>query len=189
MYSDRLKRSLRQKKERFKLPVICDVMFLGAYEMIKSRVVVETDWPRIDYLASNAVQEADHSGNESEWKKRRLEFNGIRHHSVVESSSQVVGYCSLERSTDETKKGFRAFLVTDWNPENAEIHQALFDQLEVMISTEKINHIWMRELTDDVKLLEFAVSKGFSKQKPYRIGDLQMVNLSKEYRHDERHNK
>ncbi len=73
-----------------------------------SRKVRDNDWREIDWLASNAVQEGDHAGVDSEWTRNRLEFEGVKYESVLQSGERVVGYCALVR--DHTQDGFRAFV-------------------------------------------------------------------------------
>ena len=85
-------------------------MFTMNYEMIEFRNVKEDDWADIGWLASNAVQEADHSSIDSNWTERRRAFSGTRHHSIAESDGQVVGYCAIERTADDSESSFRIFL-------------------------------------------------------------------------------
>jgi len=141
--------------------------------------VQEEDWGRINWLASDSVQEADHSQLDAEWTRKRREFAHEGLQSVVEKEGRVVGYCALER--DESKDGFRVFLVADWGLGAVDLHDSLFDELERLISNAKTRKVWMRELAGDAKLIDFVVSKGFSVDKRYEFDGLQLVNLVKEY--------
>ena len=111
---------------------------------IDFREVRKEDWTQIDWLASDEVQEADHSELAYQWSANRRSFQGDRIHSVAVQEDQVVGYCGLERTTDEPDNSYRMFLVTDWNPENQAVQEALFGQLLGKINETK-NGIRMDE--------------------------------------------
>ena len=147
--------------------------------MIISRPVQKEDWDRINWLASDSVQEADHSQFDAEWTRKRREFAHEELQSVVEKDGKVVGYCALE--IDESKDGFRVFLVADWSLGAIDLHTSLFDELERLISNAKTRKVWMRELAGDATLIDFVVSKGFSVEKRYEFDGLQLVNLIKDY--------
>ncbi len=150
--------------------------------IIKFRPVKAEDWKDIAWLASDFVQEADHSdGQDTGWVRNRRSFEGKRYQRIAEIQGQIVGYCSLERSTTGSKSGFRAYLVADWKSTNRSIHEALMHMIEELIAVNKIDLVWMRELTGDVQLLEFVESKGFVKSESYVINGKEMINLRKEY--------
>ena len=48
--------------------------------MIKFRDVKKEDWTDIDWLASDDVQEADHSSTAAEWSENRRTFSGRQYH-------------------------------------------------------------------------------------------------------------
>jgi len=147
--------------------------------MFKCREVEDSDWPVIDRLASDAVQQADHSLIDAQWTLNRREFNGLRYHSVLEDSGQVVGYCSLERQDEASPDRFRVFLVTTWNDDNRLIQEELLSQLERLISAARAKSLWMRELVDDSLLIEFMLEKGFTASEPYWLDQLHLVNLDR----------
>ena len=143
--------------------------------MISARAVRENDWRQINWLASDAVQEGEHGGIESEWTKNRRAFEGEKYESVIQSDGNVVGYCSLERGI--SGDGFRAFVILDWRQRNSEVQTAVLGELEGLILNSGTNDIWMRELRGDVSLIEFMLSNGFEIEKSYVHNSLEMVNL------------
>ena len=143
--------------------------------MITSRSVRDNDWREIDWLASDAVQEGNHAGIDSEWTRNRREFEGEKYESVLQSGEYVVGYCALVR--DHSQDGFRAFVVLDWTKKNVEIQAAVLRELERLILESSAEYIWMRELKGDVSLIEFMLSNGFEIEKCYQYNGLEMVNL------------
>ena len=147
--------------------------------MIRFRSVQDADWPAIGQLASNDVQEADHRDIDTRWLENRLNFKGSRTHAVAELDGDIVGYCSIERKPDEPLEDYRAFLVADWDENNTFIYEALFKQLENMLSDNNAKRVWLRELTGDTKLIHFFRSKGFDLSTPYVVAGKEMVNLSK----------
>ena len=87
---------------------------------MKIRNVTKADWPSINYLASNEVQEGDHSVFESEWTTRRRDPSINRYSFVIESSDEIVCYAALEEVPGF--EGFRMFLVTDWSkPDQSDV--------------------------------------------------------------------
>jgi hypothetical protein len=70
--------------------------------MFTCREARDSDWSVIDWLASDAVQQGDHSLIGAQWTLNRQAFKGLRYHSVVEDSDQVVGYYFLERQDESS---------------------------------------------------------------------------------------
>ena len=149
--------------------------------MLQARDVRESDWPKINHLASNAVQEADHTNLDFIWVENRRAFDGTRRHSVIESESSVVGYCSIERRPEDAPDTYRMFLVADWDRSNIDVHEALFERAEGLIKEINGAQAWMRELTDDTELVKFVEGKGFVPSPPYTWNDRELVNLAKHY--------
>jgi len=93
--------------------------------VLQFRAVQERDWPMIVWLASNEIQEADHSGLDVLWVEGRRSFKGVRRQTVVESDGSIVGYCSIEQDSleqdsieqdkDDAPNSYCVFLVADWN--------------------------------------------------------------------------
>jgi hypothetical protein len=77
--------------------------------MLLVRTPTNEDWEQINGLASNEVQEADHSLYEAHWRRRRREFDGERCESVLMRGDEVVAFCRIEG--DPSCEGFRAFVV------------------------------------------------------------------------------
>ncbi len=153
---------------------------------IRLREVGAADWPLIDKLASDFVQEADHRGLDTVWSAKRRSFDGVRDHAVAETAGEIVGYCSIERAPDEPYDRFRIFLVADWDRRERVLHETLLAHVESLIARRGATRAWMRELTGDTRLLAFVQANGFRASEPYSIGDTQMVNLSKTYPGPER---
>lgn len=145
--------------------------------MLRVKAPADEDWKEIDRLASNEVQEADHSQYESHWTRRRREFDGEKYESVLLNGDAVVGFCSLEK--DPAHKGLRAFMVLDWSSNDGEVQQAALSQLDTLIRQSGAPEVWMRELEDDQKLLRFMTQHGFHVEKRYEIDGTRFVNLAR----------
>ncbi len=143
--------------------------------MLRVKTPTEEDWPQINWLASNEVQEADHSQHEAHWIRRRREFDGKKHETIVLRDDRVVGYCSLER--DPSHDGFRAFVVLDWSAGDYEVQDAVINQLELLIRRSRSPRIWMRELEDDRTLISFMSQHGFQVVKCYELDGTRFINL------------
>ena len=150
--------------------------------MLHSREVRESDWPLISHLASNEYQEADHGGIDHIWVENRRSFDGERKDALLESDGSAVGYCSIEREGSDDPGSYRVFLIADWNRENAQVHEALFEKVERMLQEANARYAWMRELTGDAQLLDFVAERGFAASAPYTVLGKEMVNLAKTYR-------
>ncbi len=136
----------------------------------------------IAILASNELQEGDHRGLEHHWVENRRSFNGVRKQAVAEADGSIVGYCSVERSSDEASNTYRVFLVADWNHANSDVQEELFTRAEVMLRELGATQAWMRELTGDRALLGFIEQRGFAASAPpYTVAGREMVNLTKQY--------
>lgn len=144
-----------------------------------TRPLETRDWPRVDWLASNEVQEGDHTTYESEWGQRRRKFAGESARSIIEISGEVVAYTSIEREPNED--GWRASIVLDWSKQDDKVQEAAYGALEELIAERRVRMIWMRELADDLSLLQFLASKDFEIQKRYVFNGTEMVNLRKGY--------
>ncbi|MAE95654.1 MAG: hypothetical protein CL910_13430 [Deltaproteobacteria bacterium] len=149
--------------------------------MHRFRAVREGDWPEIALLASNEVQEADHSGLEDLWLHSRRSFDGLRRHAVLELHGAIVGYCAIERREEDALDTYRIFLVASWDPENSEVHEELFARVEAMLREVGARRAWMRELRGDLELIRFVGSRGFEVSAPYRVADKEMLILTKPY--------
>ena len=143
------------------------------------RSVQDNDWNRIAWLASNVVQEGEHTALDTDWVKRRRSPIVTRFDSVVELDNKVVSYCALEKATDSEE--FRVFIVLDWSHDDQSIAETTYRQLRNYVSSEKIAKVWMREVAGDLALLEFMKSKGFVIDKRYEYEGHELVNLSKSY--------
>ena len=143
-----------------------------------SRPLRTGDWPRVDWLASNEVQEGDHTTFGTEWGQNRREFTRENAHSVVEVDGIVVAYSSIECEAD---KGWRAFIVLDWSKQDDEAQEAAYNALEGLIAERLATSVWMRELADDHALLKFIEQKGFEVERRYEFSGFEMVNLRKSY--------
>ncbi|MEM7366270.1 MAG: hypothetical protein AAF525_19815 [Pseudomonadota bacterium] len=141
---------------------------------IITRSVVDGDWVQINQLASNDVQEADHSRIDDQWTQNRRTFTGERRHIVLETASQIVAYCSLEREL-QTRR-WRAFVVLDWSGDRI-YWEAAYRALDGLMMDVAPAEVWMRELTGDLALLEFMASKGFLLESPFVHDGLEMVYL------------
>lgn len=135
------------------------------------------DWPTIDWLASNEVQEGDHSKFGSQWGQFRRSFEGERVESVLESGDAVVAYVALERETPNDD--WRAFIVLDWSIQDDVLQEAAYQALETLVAEQGASNIWMREMSDDFALIEFVQAKGFVVERRYSLGGLAMINLRK----------
>ena len=139
------------------------------------RAPVDDDWSRIDYLASNDVQEADHAGVDQVWTNNRRAFSGERHHVVLTEEDVIQAYCSLERNNGETS--WRAFIVMDWSVQDEGRQQAAFGALEQLMEACDAREVWMRELTGDRLLLSFIQSKGFFVERTFEHEGQEMMVL------------
>ena len=153
--------------------------------MFQIRDVRDTDWPSIAWLASNEVQQADHSGVDHLWVEKRRSFDGFREQAVLESDGSIVGYCAIERAADDADDTYRVFLVADWDKALREIHESLFAQVESMLLGAGARQAWMRELSGDLELLGFVKQKGYRASPPYTLqgerAAREMVILTKVY--------
>jgi hypothetical protein len=149
--------------------------------VLRTRDLQEQDWSAVALLASDQIQEADHSGTDTVWVENRLSFDGSRQQAVVESNGSVVGYCSIERAADDEINTYRLFLVADWDAANSDVHEALFSRAESMLQEAGATRAWMRELTGDLGLLRFVERGGFQASTPYSVAGKEMVNLTKQY--------
>ncbi len=150
--------------------------------MLQLRAVHERDWPMIAILASNEFQQGDHRGLEHFWLENRRSFIGVRKQAVAEVDGSIVGYCSVERYSDEASSTYRMFLVADWNQRISEVHEELFTRAEEMLRELGATQAWMRELTGDRALLGFMEHRGFAASAPpYTVAGREMVNLTKQY--------
>ncbi len=143
--------------------------------MLRTKTPTNEDWHQINRLASNEVQEADHSPYEAHWTRRRREFDGEKYDSVVMRGDQVVAFCRLE--VDPSHEGFRAFVVMDWSSGDNEVQDAAATELGALITQSRSSTVWMRELEDDRKLLEFMTHHGFHVEKRYELDGARFVNL------------
>ena len=139
------------------------------------RQLEENDWTTIDWLASNDVQEGDHSKYGSQWGQFRRSFEGERVDSVLESGGEVVAYVALER--EAANDDWRAFIVLDWSLQDSQLQEAAYQALESLIESQAASSIWMREMSDDFALIEFVQRKGFVIEQRYTLEGLDMVNL------------
>ena len=142
------------------------------------RPVQNDDWNQIAWLASNDVQEGEHTTLDIDWIKRRRSPSPARFDSVLELDNEVVGYCALER---DDKGEFRVFIVLDWSHDDQSIPEATYRQLKSHVRSQKIARVWMREVAGDIALLDFMQSKGFIIDKRYEYQGHELVNLSKDY--------
>ncbi len=84
--------------------------------MLQMRPLRESDWEIVTYLASDEVQEGDHSGSiDGSWIANRRHAGRYRQHAVLEADGSVVGYCAIERVESDPAEMYRVFLVTDWS--------------------------------------------------------------------------
>lgn len=146
---------------------------------MKVRTVREDDWRKIDYLASNEVQEGEHTAFENEWTVRRRDVSVDRFHFVLEENGEVVSYAALEK--DSADKGYRMFLVMDWSGEDRLFADQSIEEIERIAREQGINYVWMRELEDDKTLVTYVQSCGFVIDKRYNLDGYRFVNLSKGY--------
>ena len=145
--------------------------------MLQIKTPTDEDWQQINWLASNEVQEADHSHHEAGWTRRRREFDGEKYESIVMRDDQVVAFCSLEK--DPSQEGFRAFIVLDWSSGDDEVQDSAINQLVVLIHQTGSPRVWMRELEDDQALIEFMTQNGFQIEKRYELDGARFVNLGR----------
>ncbi len=145
--------------------------------MLHVRAPTDEDWEQINWLASNEVQEADHSDHEAQWTRRRRDFAGEKYESIVVRDERVAAFCSLEK--DPSHEGFRAFVVLDWSAGDHEVRGAAIDQLEVLISESGSPRVWMRELEGDRLLVEFMTQNDFQVAKRYELDGTRFVNLER----------
>ena len=150
--------------------------------MLKCRSPTEFDWSNIARLASNDVQQGDHSGSiDADWIANRRSSLRIRRDFVLEKSGGVVAYGAIERQASEPQDHYRVFLVTDWRTVDDEIKARLYEETERLLVTARANKAWMRELAGDVSLLRFVEQHGFKRSQTYRYGRHELVNLTKNY--------
>lgn len=147
--------------------------------MISFRQVTDKDWDAIAWLASDAVQEGDHGGLETGWVEKRLSFDGQRLDLVAEASGDVVGYCAIEHGTGDAAGRWRVFLLADWDEGNAALHEALLARAAEMLAGKQATLAWMREFSDDARLIHFVRAHGFDVTKQYTYDGREMVNLEK----------
>jgi hypothetical protein len=133
----------------------------------------------IAWLASDEVQEGDHSSFGSGWVTGRRAFTGEKVESVIDSSGETKAYCSLERASGE--QAWRAFIVLDWSNDDLAVREAAFAELERLATSVGAPTVWMRELEDDRTLLAFVQSKGFTVVRRYEFEGAAMANLEKFY--------
>ena len=143
------------------------------------RPVEERDWEAIAWLASDEVQEGDHSSFGPAWVTRRREFDGEQAESVVDVDGDARAYCSLERASGV--EGWRAFIVLDWSDSDVAIGEAAFAELERLVASRGGGRVWMRELEGDQTMLAFLARKGFVIEQRYEYEGLAMVNLAKTF--------
>jgi hypothetical protein len=136
------------------------------------------DWKQVTWLASNEVQEGDHSLFGAVWARNRMDFSGRRVHAVVESEGRVVAYCSLEHDSADV---WRGFIVLDWSAEDTAVRESAFSELEKFAREKSARSVWMREIAEDKALLDFVKSKGFNITRAYRLDGVEMLNLEKSY--------
>lgn len=142
-----------------------------------ARPVEERDWSRVAWLASNEVQEADHTNLEAEWVRHRREFAGERVDSVLERDGDVIAYCALENVAEFP--GWRVFIVLDWSTNDVEVQEAAHRQIEILAEQVGTQRLWLRELAGDLALLKFFAAKGYVEEKRYRYAGKEMVNIAK----------
>ena len=146
---------------------------------IIARVVSESDWDKIAWLASDETQEDVHINIDAGWVKNRRVPVSERFDAVIEQCGEVVGYVALERR--HKNEGFRAFVVMDWINCDESIAEAAYEKLERMISENEISKVWMREMAGDVSLVSFMERHGFRVDKRYDYEGYELVNLYKIY--------
>ena len=143
--------------------------------MLRARTPTDDDWQQINWLASDEVQEADHSLHGAHWTRKRREFAGEKYESIIVRDEQVVAFCRLEK--DPSQEGFRAFVVLDWSACDDEVQSAAIDQLESLVRRSGSPRVWMREFEEDRALIEFMTGNGFRIEKRYTLDGVNFLNL------------
>jgi len=157
--------------------------------MLRIRDIREPDWRAIAHLASDAVQEGDHSdGIDDRWVENRRSPDRVRNHAVavsvisdgsVEPDETVVGYCGIERDVGEPRDSYRVFIVNDWSDPSREVAEMLLAHVDTMLREVGARTAWMREVADDHALLRFVTERGFAASAPYGVAGKQLVNLAR----------
>ena len=149
--------------------------------MLHLRQPRDIDWQTIAHLASNEVQEGDHSGGiDGDWIANRRSVECERKDAVVESDNLVVGYCAIERQPADPAMSYRVFLVTDWSHVDPEVPEALLSHVEALLLEVGAEVAWMREVVDDRELSRFVTSRGFTVSASYAFAGKQLVNFVKD---------
>ncbi len=149
--------------------------------MLQIREPRDVDWQSIAHLASNEVQEGDHSGGiDGDWIANRRSVECERKDAVLESDNSIVGYCAIERQFADPARSYRVFLVIDWSDLDPEVPDALLSHVEALLLEVGAESAWMREVADDRQLSRFVTSRGFTVSAPYAFAGKQLVNFAKD---------
>jgi hypothetical protein len=149
--------------------------------LLQIRQPRDDDWQAIARLASDEVQEGDHSGGiDGDWIENRRSVECERKDAVLESNDSIVGYCAIERQYADRVRSYRVFLVTDWSHVDPEVPDALLSHVEVLLVEVGAESAWMREVADDRELARFVTSRGFTVSAPYAFAGKQLVTFAKD---------
>ena len=149
--------------------------------MLQIREPRDVDWQSIAHLASNEVQEGDHSGGiDGDWIANRRSVDCERKDAVLESEGLIVGYCAIERQAADPAMSYRAFLIADWSHVDPVVPEALLSHVEALLLEVGAQTAWMREVADDRQLSRFLIARGFTASAPYAFAGKQLVNFAKD---------
>ncbi|MGE4606275.1 MAG: hypothetical protein AAEJ52_06000 [Myxococcota bacterium] len=149
--------------------------------MLTVREVRDGDWDAIAYLASNEVQEGDHSGGiDGPWIATRRSKDRQSRLAVAEREGSIVGFCAIERTEDEPSDLYRVFIVTDWSTGSREVPEKMLSHVDTLLREVGAAKAWMREVSSDRALVQFAIDSGFAASAPYPYSDKELINLARD---------